>query len=197
MLLIEHARRIIHALQVRHGKCFATERAKRVMVAEKRAGVVPGERSIYRVEKQLEARGELERKLIWPGDRMPNGDRASKHLVLVRLITRQERRAKAKQLAKRERQAEMKQRERAQKVPAVPAAPAPRVAVDETSTPASVAGTPAAGPRSVLEAIARAALGTVTDDPERLKLERERQLAALAAFSETTSSPGEDKPPDE
>lgn len=194
MLLREHARRIVAALQVRHGRCFATERAKRVMVAEKRGGLLPGERSLYRVEKQLEARGELERKQIWPGDRMPNGDRASKHLVLVRLLTRQERRAKERAKTK-----QLEQRERAKNRPAPSssqrATPEPSAAACRTANESAMQDTPPpGGAHSVLAAIARVAVGTLSEDPERFARERERQLAALTAFDEETSSPGDDKP---
>jgi hypothetical protein len=192
MLLREHARRIVHGLQVRHGWCFATERAKGRMVAEKRGGLLPGARSMYRVEKQLERLGQLERKLIWPGDRMPNGDVATKHLAFVRLITRQERRAKerkkAKLFAQRQRRAEREQREKA-----APPRP-PRVAVDETPASAGVAGETAAGAQAVLAALARKVILPSAGDAERFELERQRQLDAAAALAATWK---DDKPPDE
>lgn len=102
MLLREHARNLIASLQQRHGKCFASEQKKREMVAAKRQGLLPGARSIYRVEKQLERLGQLERKQVWPGDRMPDGEISSGHWVTCRLITRQERRAKDRARRKRE-----------------------------------------------------------------------------------------------
>lgn len=101
MLLETHVERLTTSLQQRWGRMVASEAEKRRMVAEKRHGLVPGARSLYRVEKKLEAKGRLERKQLWPGQRHPGtGVLLNKRIVATRLISRQESRALARKKRK-------------------------------------------------------------------------------------------------
>jgi hypothetical protein len=207
MLLREHARRLIRGLQAQHGYCFASERAKRIMVAEKRQGVIPGARSMYRAEKQLEAAGELERIQIWPGDTLwPNGTISSHHWVRTRLITRQERRAKERKRAKLEAR---------RKAKAAPLEPRELVAPPPVEPPSELELRTLRRQRStdlLRELVEPRKLAAIFDPPlppppeEQLalwKAERERQLAELAKLAldevhqASAKPPEEPKPPDE
>jgi hypothetical protein len=86
-------------------KCFATERSKRRMLAEKRGGVLCGERSIRRVELRLVKQGRIVRRRIMPGGRLPNGNYTSKGTVVIELLSRQVARARARAERKRARTA--------------------------------------------------------------------------------------------
>jgi hypothetical protein len=99
--LIDAILHLIEGLCVQRGRSWATERAKRGMLAED--GRIVGERSIGRVERKLAREGILERKRIFPGGRLPTGNQSSKGTVLVRIRSRQELRAMARAAEKMER----------------------------------------------------------------------------------------------
>jgi hypothetical protein len=105
---------LIEGLSLGWGRSFATERAKREKMAEDGRRV--GERSIGRVERKLAREGILERKRIYPGDRLPTGKQATHSTVLVRIRSRQELRAMDRAARKAER-----------RKPASPPAAPPRV----------------------------------------------------------------------
>jgi hypothetical protein len=200
VLLREHHRRLTESLQVRHGWMFATEREQRIMIAEKRQGRLPGARSLYRVRKQREARGEVEVKHVWPGARMPDGQIANRRHVFVRNISRQEARAKARKKRKRALKAgppfdmtawmKTKQEERSRIVVDVGAS---RTVRRQASVPllaelleprklAALIDPPAPVPKEQLSL------------PDRRRAEIDRQLAELARHPELVDE--DDKPPD-
>jgi hypothetical protein len=100
VLLKDKVLHVLGGLVVRHGAAYAHERTKRVMVGK--TWRLPGERSVGRVERQLAREGRLERRLLKPGDLLPNGKKAEKQIVVVRVRSRQEKRNNDRARRKRE-----------------------------------------------------------------------------------------------
>lgn len=123
MLLSARVLDLAEALARKYGHGWATERSKRAMLAAD--GRRPGERSISRVERRLAREGRIERVRIMPGGRLPNGVYTSHGTTSIRVISRQEQRAK-----QRAAQKEAKRK------------PSPPRLTPDVSTPAGAAGGP-------------------------------------------------------
>jgi len=91
-MLVDRVRFLLKGLSNQRGKAWASERKKCGMI-EKTFGRRPGDRSVYRIEKQMERAGEIRRTRVYPGGRLPDGSRTTRGRVVVTLISRQQQRS--------------------------------------------------------------------------------------------------------
>lgn len=162
MLLRDKALIVLKGLSVDYGAAWAHEWYKRRAVGQRWRRC--GERSFSRVERQLEKEGWVIRRPIWPGDRLPNGKKATKRAVRVIVLTRQQWRKNRRD-----------ERKAAGRKPSPPPRPTPRPRAPE---PPPAAPSPSA--RRRLEV----GLSTVTEAEQRAHRE---ELARILG-------PGWDKP---
>lgn len=100
MLLKEKALRLCQSQAAQYGRAFSHEATKRRKIGE-RYGRTPGEKSVGRVERQLQREGRMGRRRFYPGEAIPARfgipmRDAGRGIVVTWPISRQERRAIAR-----------------------------------------------------------------------------------------------------